>query len=607
IILETCYYEWDTDLFGVDVYVYLYDGGASDDDTDDETPNASDFTADEKQMFMDLIGESIPFLYSSGYAVEEGSFDDGLEFVYFYTDKNTQAEFDAYRTAIVNAGYTFEGTEADDYGDTWYYYSKGDIILETCYYEWDTDLFGVDVIVYLDEEVNDNNNDGGNTDDNITILTNNGKGLPTGTSGVHNIDFTNATNVKNVTDQGFFLDGCPTTGDVNVLVIPVEFSDATASSKGYTLDKLEKAFNSKDDQDGIYSVYEYFKISSNGKLNLEFTIPTSWYRATNASTYYASQEDAYGEVIGDQILLDEALAYLSAIMDLSQFDSDKNDVIDAVVIINTLEIGEDDFHWAYRYWNFYTDDDGYYYEYDGVSANDYLWASYQFIYEVYDEDGDVEYDSSVCNTYTFIHEFSHVLGAEDYYNTANVGSDPLDGKDMMDSMFGDHNPYTKFNYGWITSSRLVTTDTTVTLTLNDFSATGDTIIIANNWDDTLGAYQEYYIIMYYTNTGLNSGDDNGFFLNDGIVVYHVNSTLYKEIYEGETYFDVYYNNTDPSDQYGTEHNLIELVKSAEGTFTYTVGDTMPTTKLDNGDTLIYNFVVDRIEDGTATITFTKSN
>ena len=178
---------------------------------------------------------------------------------------------------------------------------------------------------------------------------------------------------------------------------------------------------------------------------------------------------------------------------------------------------------------------------------------------------------------------------------------------MMDSMFGDHNPYTKFNYGWITSSRLVTTDTTVTLTLNDFSATGDTIIIANNWDDTLGAYQEYYIIMYYTNTGLNSGDDNGFFLNDGIVVYHVNSTLYKEIYEGETYFDVYYNNTDPSDQYGTEHNLIELVKSAEGTFTYTVGDTMPTTKLDNGDTLIYNFVVDRVEDGTATITFTKSN
>ena len=34
---------------------------------------------------------------------------------------------------------------------------------------------------------------------------------------------------------------------------------------------------------------------------------------------------------------------------------------------------------------------------------------------------------------------------------------------------------------------------------------------------------------------------------------------------------------------------------------------MPATKLDNGDTLIYNFVVDRVEDGTATITFTKSN
>ena len=120
------------------------------------------------------------------------------------------------------------------------------------------------------------------------------------------------------------------------------------------------------------------------------------------------------------------------------------------------------------------------------------------------------------NTYTFIHEFAHILGVDDYYDTAYIGS-PLDGCDIMDSMVGDHNAYSKINLGWITSSRLVTTNTSITLTLEDFSKNGDTIIIANNWNEKLGAYQEYYILMYYTSNGLNSGDDYGYFARDGVV------------------------------------------------------------------------------------------
>ena len=598
-------------------------GGNSGGTTGGETPDPpvsnkayNDFTNDEKTSYVNLVGEVVPFIPNDEYDVESG-YDDVYmgNYIRFYTYGNTEAEFEAYRTAIVSAGYTYDGTEDDDYGDAWYYYSKGDIYFDISFYYEGEHV--VDTYVYINPDLGagggtgGGNTGGGTTDEDITIITNNGKGLPAGQNGVHSVDFTTATNVKNVADQGYYLDGCPTTGNVNVLVIPVDFSDATASSKGYTLDKLEKAFNSKNDTDGIYSVYEYFNISSYEKLNLTFTIPTKWYRASNASTYYENQTDDLGYAIGDQILLDEALQYFATVMDLSQFDSDNNNVIDAVVIVNSLDVGEDDFHWAYRYWNTYVDSDGYYYEYDGVSANDYLWASYQFLHETYDEDGNVEYTAtSGCNTYTFIHEFSHVIGADDYYDTAGVNvndNSPMANADIMDSMFGDHNPYTKFNYGWITTSRLVTTETSVTLTLTDFATTGDTIIIANNWDDTLGAYQEYYVIMYYSENGVNEGEEMGYFAREGIVVYHVNSTLYKEIYEGKTYYDVYYNNTDASDEYGTEHNLIELVKSAGDTFTYIAGGTMPITTLDNGDTLIYNFVVDSMEDGTATITFTKAN
>lgn len=175
----------------------------------------------------------------------------------------------------------------------------------------------------------------------------------------------------------------------------------------------------------------------------------------------------------------------------------------------------------------------------------------------------------------------------------------------MDNRMGDHNAYTKFNFGWLTTSRLVVCNESTTLTLEEFSKNGDTILLANNWDDALGAYQEYYILVYYTATGLNAGENAGYFVRDGIIVYHVNASLYREVYNGVSYYKVYNNNTDPSGEYGTENNLIEFVKSAEDTYTYAEGDTMGWTYDDAGNLLSYNFVVDSLENGVATLTFTK--
>jgi len=442
------------------------------------------------------------------------------------------------------------------------------------------------------------------------VITNNGTGLPDASVEIFNVDFTKADRVKNVTDQGYYLDGCPTVGKVPVLVIPVEFSNVTAKSKGYTIDTIERAF-SGDDTD-YYSVEEYYYLSSYGKLDLEFTVVDQWFRPNKTSTYYASlTEYYYGEeyFIGDQVILDEALAYLSKTMDLSKFDSDDNGVIDAVVMINTLTIDDTtDFYWAYRYWNDYTDDEGYYFEYDGVSANDYLWASYAFMHEVRDDEGDSTYnDKSVMNTYTYIHEFGHILGADDYYDVELL-EHPLEGCDIMDDMLGDHNPYTKFNLGWITETRLVTTKSTVTLTLESFTETGDSIIIGNNFDETLGVYQEYYVVVYYTQTGLNGGD-YGYFSREGIIVYHVNASLFCEEFDGETYYDVYNNNTSYTgvNGFGTRNNLIEFVKSDKGNFTYIEGDSLPAQTDDLGNKLGYTFTVDSTNDGKAIVTFTKNN
>ncbi len=424
--------------------------------------------------------------------------------------------------------------------------------------------------------------------------------------GTRSLNFRNAKNVKDVTDLGYYKDGCPTTGSPDVLVIPVDFSDATASSRGYSISAIKDAFMKDGDVD-YYSVYDYYFTSSYGKLMLDVTVIDSWFRPSRASTYYENLTED-GEWIGDQAILDEALAYLDNTlnMDLSKFDSDGNDIIDSVVLINTLDIGEDDFHWAYRYWNYYVNDDGYYYEYDGVSANDYMWASYQFLLESTDKYGNTTYtDKTVRNTYTYIHEFGHVLGAEDYYDTSYAGEHPMDGYDVMDMMSADHSAFTKFTFGWITSSRLVTTDTSVTLKLEDFSKSGDTIILANSFDDKLGIYQEYYIIVYYTNNGLNSGG-YGLFEDDCIVVYHVNAVLVSDDTYGDTEYILANTNTDPSDtEYGTEDNLLEFVKTSKNKFTYSVGDKLPTVTDDNGKTLGYTFTVDALTATEATLTFTK--
>ena len=569
------------------------------------------FTPSEKKLFEDHFGIVIPFLPNDEYYLEEYEFayEDGTTEIglNYYIWGKTKAEFDAYRSEIASL-YDFEESYEDDYGDTWYIYAVSDeAYLDISYYEAE-DGYIVDVYVYYLYDETSGGSDSDSTDIK-DIFTNDGAGLPEGTNGVFNVDFIKAEKFKNVRDLTEYLNGCPTTGSPAVLVIPVQFSDVTAQSKGYSTDVLVDAFSKGGDVD-YYSVYDYYFISSYGQLTLDITVLDEWFTPKyNSSYYYNATYNKDGEevMIGDQLIMDEALDYLADIMDLTQFDSDDNGLIDSIVLINTLEVGREDFYWAYRDWNYYLDDNGSYYTYDDVRANDYIWASYQFLYEGYDEEGYIYYeDTSLRNTYTFIHEFGHVLGADDYYDYAGVES-PLDNSDIMDSLTGDHNAYTKFNYGWLTASRLVVTDSSVTLKLEDFSNNGDTIIIANNWDEKLGVYQEYYILMYYTNNGLNSGEGYGYFDRDGVVVYHVNSSIAVEDYKGEDYYHVHNSNTDSSIEggYGTEDNLIEFVKSANDTFTYIEGDTLPSgLELDNGEELAFTFVIDSITSEYATITFT---
>ena len=557
-----------------------------------------DFSEQEKALFIKHIGEVIPFAptdyYDFGSYYGDGDYDEGIRFSTF---DNTKRDFEKYREKF--SDYTLKGSEPDEYGDIWYTYQKGYIVVLLSFYRYNGNNI-IDVYCYVDE--NELVASG--------VLTNQNCGLPEGINGVHKVDFTKADYITNVTGQDDYLNGCPTTGSPKVLVIPVDFSDARAESKGYTIENIKRAFLGGEGETDYHSVDEYYKQSSYGQLDLDITVIDEWFRPKESSFYYKNQKmDYYGEevVIGDQMVIREALTYLDTIMDLSEFDSDNNGVIDAVVIVNTVNINDShNFLWAYRYWNIYEHNVMGPYKYDGVTVNDYMWVPYGFLHEGEDMWGDITYtDTSVMNTFTFIHEFGHILGAEDYYNYSPNHMSPLDGKDVMDSTLGDHNPFTKFNYGWVTESRLVTTDSSITLSLKSFTETGDTIILANNWDDRLGAYQEYYIVTYYTDTGLN-GDGGGYFDENCIVVYHVNASLYYETYGRTTYYDLQFNNTASSYEGGTADNLIEFAaKKAREIFHYTEGQSLTVPRDDFDEPLKYTFTVDSLTEDEAILTFTR--
>ena len=573
----------------------------------DETPGYytfTEFTDNEKALFEVYAGYVPPFIPSDEYNIVamlgDGDYSNGIR---YYTLYNTSEDFSSFISSLTD--FTLDRTDTDEYGDKWYYMRRDNLIICTSFYH--TTYFDmIDVLIYLEDEENPN------TIKSTGYLKNDGCGLPYSEGGVYQVDFTRSEYVKDLTDLYAYKDSCPPEGSPSVLVIPIQFSDVTAASKGYNIDTIKKAFNGKSGSTSYYSVDEYYYLSSYGALDLDITVLDQWFTPKYPSKYYMNKTVEYNGIeqdIGDQMIMDEALAYLDGIMDLSKFDSDGNGYIDAVVMINTLAVNSDShFTWGYRFWNIYENEASYLNKYDYVSAGDYAWMSYGFMHESIDRFGRPIYtDKRVINTKTYIHEIGHILGAEDYYDTSYEDpAGPLYGKDMMDSSVGDHNPYTKFSYGWIESSRLVTTSGSITLTLEDFSKNGDTIIVANNFDPALGVYQEYYVIMYYKPTGLNNSYKK-YFDREGIVIYHVNASLYYEEYSDQTIYQL--NHDNDSGEYGKNY-LIELVGINIGIlkvpyFIFTEGMVIGGMVDDTGEILDYVITVDAIDGEKATLTFKK--
>ena len=420
------------------------------------------------------------------------------------------------------------------------------------------------------------------------------------------------------------MDSMPTSGTVNLLVIPVQLSGTTFPAG--TLERLRKAYFGTPAETGWHSVSSYYHEESKGMLNITGII---------SPVYQTSYATSISEKNTTKLVSAAANWYKAnhSTNNGKEFDSDGDGYIDVTILIYSApnNANKNDNLWAYCFWTSESSNK------NSPVANTFFWASYDFM----DSSNKIAIDA-----HTYIHELGHVMGLDDYYNyDRNSSYNPAGGFNMQDHNVGEHDPYSRMALGWI-DPIVATGDSVLTI------SPGEAIILSPNDLQSNSPFDEYLILDVYSPTGLNKQDSNFQYETNGpkgpretgIRVWHVNATLMENYNEktgkhvltntikaGNHYHHAASNSS--GNTYGSldssyrSYKMLHLLQ-AGGTNTYksgkyftaadlwTVGKTFSMTdyanffvksgKLDSGASLAYSFSVDNINGSAVTLTITNN-
>ena len=314
-------------------------------------------------------------------------------------------------------------------------------------------------------------------------------------------------------------------GENNLLVVPLKIKGYEEYATSENLKKINDSFFLEDSLNtlGYYSLSEYYKISSYNKLSIKGEV-TPWIDLDLTTKEISSSSISnYKLDCGTYFPTEKAINYIKENLniDLTKYDNDKDGFIDGVYFIYGCPTFLDDSSlssstfWNFTYYNVLNKDKA---SISSPVLMTYSWSSFDMLSK--------GSDKTKLDTHTYIHEFGHQLGLNDYYDTSNSGglnpyTSPMGGLDMMDNNVGDHSAFSKFALGWINPFVVSGDIGSVEVDIGSLIESGECIILpTSNYNNT--PFDEYLMIEYIKNNSINKVDStNGYpstFYTDGRII-----------------------------------------------------------------------------------------
>ncbi len=329
----------------------------------------------------------------------------------------------------------------------------------------------------------------------------------------------------------------PLIGSPKSLVILVNFSD-----KSFVTSTPQPSFNNLLNQTGYNanggtgSARDYFMASSYGKFAPNFDVVGPYNLPKSIASYGANDEDGY-DIDPAAMVVDACAAANAAGLDFSQYDSDNDGVLDNVFVCyagyNEAEGGPENTVWP-QSWVVYTSEenpDPDYHNYDGTKASVTFDGKRLYDFACTSElSGST--GSTMCGIGTFCHEFGHVIGMPDYYNTDDSNKNTLNEWSIMDyggySNEGRTPPlystYDRFYLGWLTPQEM---NSPIDLTLlpiyqgttEPSNTNQQAYLLSATTHDLNGANptpSEFFMLEYRKKTGWDA-----FLPGEGMLIWHI--------------------------------------------------------------------------------------
>ncbi len=304
------------------------------------------------------------------------------------------------------------------------------------------------------------------------------------------------------------------------LVILAEFQDVRFNS-AHTTATFESMLNDEgySFNGATGSARDYYYENSLGRYDPTFVV-TRIVTLPQKMAYYGANDNSGNDILPAQMVLDACLL-LDSEIDFSQFDANNDGYIDDVFVFyaghNEAEGADEDTIWPHK-WAVYDGNSSGNRTFDGKTLYGYACTS-----ELRGVSG-----ATLSGIGTMTHEFGHVLGLPDYYDTDYDTNGYTVGLYQMSLMSSGGynnngntppylNGYERYQLGWAELKFVDKTSTTEQITLSTINTEEGN----DPWAIKTSKNGEYFLVEARTTTGWDAPLGSN---TTGMMIYHIDSS-----------------------------------------------------------------------------------